>query len=526
VKFLAESRDSGRRLALLAAAMTFAMLAVLAIAARARATETIYWDNYSASPESISFANIDGAGGGELPLAGTELNDPEGMAFDPANGRIYVANSGSSEITWVSIDGSGAGVLDTGLAPVEDPEGIAVDPKTQTVYWANAQTLGSIGYASANGGSGGSLNTAGAMIEDPYKIALDTTNGRVYWVNAGGTEGEVSYAYLNGTGGGNLNLPEIERPESWTAINVDPAAGRLYFLETAGEGYVYWVNLSGVGGGEVDLENSYWEGPYGMAFDPSIGRFYWANYGNGEEREGAFGTATLNPGGGGGITVATAPIDGPQDPVILKNPAGTGVPQVTQQVAALSCSQGSWSSDYPGSYVYGAPTSYGYQWLLNGQAIAGATADSLTATAAGSYTCSVTGKNVSGSASQTSPAVTVTAASLTAALQTKKPHAKAGKAAVVKLRLANGGDLSSTPVNVCAKLTKKAKKGLRAPKCASVGVLGNGGSATATLRVKTRKTAKGIYKLQLVVSGATVPPTKVSVKVTAGKKTHKKKHHG
>ena len=190
--------DIGRRLPVIAGALTLAMFAVLALAARAQATETIYWDNYSASPASIGFANIDGTGGGALNLSGAEIKDPEGMAFDSANGRIYVASPGTGvdgQIIWVSADGSGAGVLDTGGAPVEDPEGIAVDPHTQTVYWANTVTGGgSIGYASANGGSGGSLNTAGATIDEPYKIALDTTNGRVYWVNLEGVEGEVAYA--------------------------------------------------------------------------------------------------------------------------------------------------------------------------------------------------------------------------------------------------------------------------------------------------------------------------------------------
>jgi sugar lactone lactonase YvrE len=521
VKLLTESRGSGRRLALLAGAMTFAMLAVLAIAARARATETIYWDNYKASPQSLSFANIDGAGGGELALAGTEIKNPEGMAFDPANNRLYIASSSNNKIIWVSVAGGGAGVLDTGLAPVEDPEGIAVDPRTQMVYWANDETLGSIGYASANGGSGGALDTTGANVEDPYKIALDTLNNVVYWV-AG--EDEVFFARLDNTGGGSLNVAKGERPNSWSAINVDPVAGRLYFLGASQKEteVVYWLNLSGVGGGEIKLA-PFFKSPFGMAFDPSLGRFYWANYGNSEVRANALGTALLD-GAVAGITPVSAPLNGPQDPVVLKSPTGTGTPVVTQNVAALACSQGIWSQDYPGSYVYGAPVSYGYQWLLNGQPVPGAVSPTLAAAAAGSYTCSVTGTNVSGSASQTSSAVTVTAASFSVSLTTKKAHAKAGKTATVKFKVVNGGDLASAPFKVCATLTKKAKKGLKAPKCASVAALAHGGSAVATLKVGTKPTGLGAYKFTVGVKGTTAAPVSVSVKVTAPKKHHKKKH--
>jgi hypothetical protein len=267
-----------------------------------------------------------------------------------------------------------------------------------------------------------------------------------------------------------------------------------------------------------------------MAFDPASGRFYWANYGNNEEQANAIGTVTLAEVTGG-ITPEAAPVDGPQDPLILKSPTGAGAPQVTQNGTALSCSQGSWSQDYPGSYVYGAPVSYSYQWLQNGQAITGATASIYRATATGSYSCMVTGTNVSGSASQTSGSVGVTVtpkaaapapAKLSLTLVTKKPHAKAGKVSVVKLRVSNGGATASTPTKVCAKLTKKAKKGLVAPKCASVGAVAAGGSAVATLKVKTKPKVKGTYKFTAQMQGVT--PVPVSVKVTAAMKAGKKHH--
>lgn len=119
-------------------------------------------------------------------------------------------------------------------------------------------------------------------------------------------------------------------------------------------------------------------------------------------------------------------------------------------------------------------------------------------------------------ATQTSAAATVTAATLTAKPQTKA-SARAGKAAVVKITFTNTGDLTSKSVKVCAKLTKQAKKGLKAPKCVSVKPLAFGGSAVATLKVKTLKTALGSYKFTTQVKGASVKGLTVKVKVTAAK---------
>jgi DNA-binding beta-propeller fold protein YncE len=522
LKLLVESRDGGRRPLLLAAAITFAVLAVLAIAARAQATETIYWDNYDAN--GLASADITGSGGGEVPLTGVKLNSPEGLAFDPSSGRIYVANFEEDQIAWANIDGSGGGVLTVPGMTVDEPCGVAVDPATRTIYWAN-ESLGSIGWARLDGSAAGVLNTTGATIEEPCRPAIDTANKRLYWFNYG-TEAFASADLAGGGGGADLALSGgAPTPGTSHGLDIDPAAGRLYWLDSSLK-KVLWANVSGVGGGEVDITGSTFNGPYGLAFDPSSARFFWGNYGNGKERTGAIGTAGLTPGGIGGISPVAAPVEGIQDPIVLKSPAGTAAPAVTQNVAALSCSQGSWSPDYPGSFVYGAPTSYSYQWLLNGQAVPGATSSSLTATAAGSYSCAVTGKNLSGSASQTSAATsTVTAATLGVALKSTKAQAKAGKTVSVKFAISNAGDLSSVPIQVCAaKLTKRAKKGLVAPKCAAVAPLGHAGATVATLKVKTKKTAKGTYKFTTQVKGATVKPVTVSVKVIGAKKKHKKRH--
>jgi hypothetical protein len=520
---LVEPLGRARRLILLAAVATLAICAAPAVVARARAAETIYWEN--TEPASLAFAEVDGRDGGALNLSGApELKFPEGQAYDPVNARLYVVDAELGKIIWVNIGRPGAGVLDIGAAPFKSPAGIVIDPGTQIIYWANNETAGSIGWAHLDGSGGGEV-LLGGLVRLPYRISIDTTAQRLYWYS----EQEETFESVD-VGGGLVTRMEITGatpPETPTSIAVDPAAGRLYWLDD-GLKKLLWVNLSGVGGGEVDIAGANFNEPLGLAFDPSIGRFYWGNAGNVGKRLEAIGTATLAPGGGGGISPVTAPVSEPGDPVVVRSPSLVTAPELVRSGSLLSCSQGTWSQDYPGSSVYAAPTRFSYQWTVGGQAIPGATATSLTATAAGAYRCEVTASNRSGSASAGTGIASVTAPDLSMSLPSKKLVGFPGKTVTVRFTLANSGDLSSTPVQVCAaKLSKQASKGLVAPPCVAVAPLAPGGSAVASLLVKIKKGAGGLYKFTAEVKGAEVEPVAVAIKVPSKPhpKHHEKKHH-
>ncbi|HWP32843.1 MAG TPA: hypothetical protein VNL97_03750, partial [Solirubrobacterales bacterium] len=487
---ISESGTFRRIPALLSCVLAVAAAAMLWMASSAGAAELLYWDNYE--EDNVAFANIDGSGGGPLNLAGVTLNDPEGMAFDSVTNRLYVASSNGGpgekgEILFVNLDGTGAGVFSAPGAPVESPEGIAVDPVTRMIYWANGEGAGSIAWARLDGSSGGVLNTTGATFNGPYKIALDPVAGRIYWANYKPAPEVISFANAdNSGGGGDLNLAGATPPEGITALVTDPAGGRIYWLA---ESNVSFASLGGGSGGDVGLTGSVFDNPYGLALDPSIGRLYWANYGHGEERIGAIGFAST-AGGGGAINIATAPVKGPQDPVILKSPSGTGAPEVTRSSksrSSLSCSTGGWAADFAGSFVYQSPRTLAYQWTRNGTAVSGATAATLEAKSAGKYACSVTATNQAGSASQTSAAINVKAAKLK--LTVKKATAKAGGTAKFKVKAVNQGDIKSKNAKVCVKVPKSAKGDLKAPKCKSLGKLKGRGKRSATLKMKVGASA-------------------------------------
>jgi len=248
-----------------------------------------------------------------------------------------------------------------------------------------------------------------------------------------------------------------------------------------------------------------------------LNKIYWPNYDNNAKPVNGLGFASLSGGGGGNIS-PTAPFSGPQDLLVLKSPTGSGAPAITRSStspAALSCSEGSWAADFPGSYVYQAPHSIAYQWTLNGTAIPGANAAAFTATAPGSYGCTVTAANQAGSSSQTSgAAVSVNAAKVKLTVKPKKAKAKAGKTAKFKVQALNQGDLQTGNAKLCVKVPKKAKKALKAPKCKKLGKVGARKKRNAKLNLKVKKGATaGNYKVTLQVKGSAGKTVKATVKV-------------
>jgi DNA-binding beta-propeller fold protein YncE len=511
------------KLRTLFAAGVAALMATLLWALPAQAAETVYWDNYRQNPASIGFSAIDGSGGGLLNTAGATIEDPEGMSYDSATGRIYVASSNSDEIVWVNVDGSGAGTLSTPGASIEDPEGVAIDPATQTIYWVNSEgngeAGGSIAWAKLDGSAGGMLNTSGASLSEPYRLAIDPAGGRVYWTNEGTTPASISYANLdNSGGGGDLDVSGASEPND-DGLAIDSAAGRIYWLNSAAISY---ASVAGGNGGDLDPAGATFDEPYGLALDPSSGILYWANYGVEEGEPNGIGFESTLGTGGGAIT-PTALTDGPQDPVILKGPSGTGAPAATRSADTtnLSCSQGSWGADYAGSFVYQAPQSYGYQWTRDGGSISGANGSTYTATESGSYACSVTATNHNGSATQTSHSVDLAPATLAVSLRKHKARTKAGHAGVFSLVATNTGDFAASGAKLCVKEPKKTRKAVKTPKCRTFGVAAHG-TTTLKLRLKAKNNAGGAYKATFLLRGAFLAtPIKAKLQV----KPKKKKHH-
>ncbi len=366
-------------------------IATAALASPAQGSDRILWGNDNGT--AISFAALDGSGGGTVFDA---AENPAGLAIDSGTGRLYYTNEAGSTIGFVNLGGGGGGTLDTGSATVEAPDGLAIYPALRRIYWANDSIPGSISFANLDGGGGGDLNTSGATVKGPSGVAVDPTSGRLYWANY--NEASISFANLDGSGGGgDLPTPGIE-PSGPAGVAIDPGTRKIYWTETGGPG-IGVANLDGSGGAPLATPGATTTAAWGLALDPSLGEAYWAN------NSGSLAMAALNGSGGGPISTSGAPVEGPAFPILQKAPSGSGAPTISGGSAiksTLSCSQGSWVGDVFEAHAYQAPQAFSYGWSRDGAEVPGATADTIEAATAGSYTCTVTGSNPAGSASQTS----------------------------------------------------------------------------------------------------------------------------
>jgi DNA-binding beta-propeller fold protein YncE len=105
----------------------------------------LYWANYGNN--TISYANLDGSGGGDLSTTGATINGPSGVAIDPATGRIYWTNFDGTTISYAKLDGSGGGELTKTGATVSFASGLAIDAATGKIYWTNYSGANTISFA-------------------------------------------------------------------------------------------------------------------------------------------------------------------------------------------------------------------------------------------------------------------------------------------------------------------------------------------------------------------------------------------
>ena len=375
-----------------------------------RATDRVYWANAGGAVSKISFANLDGSGGGDLDTTGASAACcPQGAAIDAAAGRIYWGNDGAEKISFANLDGSGGGDLATTGATVNNPYSVAIDTTTGRVFWAS-HGVNKISFARVDGTGGADLATTGTTPDGPQGIAVDPVTRKVYWANNAGNS--IAFANLNGGGGGTVNTTgaTVNGP---IGVAVDAAAGRVYWTNSTGNS-IGFARLDGSGGGNLNTSGATVNFPYGVAIDEETGRIYWPSYNGGK-----ISFALLDGTGGADLPTIGAAVSAPNAVGLLRVPAGAALPAITGGAApgsALQCSEGTWATDVVGAFLFRTPRRFSYRWTRDGTDLPGATGASITASAFGQYRCLVTAENQAGSASQTSaplPTPAITAFALT-----------------------------------------------------------------------------------------------------------------
>ena len=383
-------RGLGRRRVYVCSVVVGCLMAVAWLAPAALASDSIYWSSYRAGG-GIRIGGLDGTGARDLV---TPESSPEGIAMDPAAGKIYWADTTSGAIRVANLDGSGVQNLYTGESQAS---GVAIDPAAGKIYWSDAITrTGAIRVGNLDGS--GTARDLFSNESYPVGVTIDPATGKIYWGSY--DTFKVRVGNLDGTGAHDLFTGE-NYP---TGIVVDDAAGKIYWTnEFAGQ--IRVGNLDGTGATNLFPAHG---GIGGLALDPGTGKLYW----------GDFSDQTIEVGNADGTGTPQALFGTEPNAwfvALLRAPAATGAPQVTGSGTPgtpLSCTAGSWAGDVPNMLLYRAPATFAYQWYLNGSIIPGATATTYTPTTTGRYTCRVTATNQSGSTSQTStnaPAIASTA---------------------------------------------------------------------------------------------------------------------
>jgi sugar lactone lactonase YvrE len=406
-----------RRLTLaIAAASVFVMLALTPMAS---AADRIYWSNFFGGSNdlgSISWANLDGSGGGNLNTSGAPMDGPMGIAINSAAGRLYWTNFGNDQdgsgaggngtaISYANLDGSGGGQIPVS-APIHGPHGLAFDPATNKLYWPNVTTTPqSIAFSNLDGTNPGVLNTTGATVNGPRSLSLDVDKGRIYWANHDANV--ISYARLDGSGGADLAVPgmTLDEPEG---LALDPVAGRMYFGNFAepsdpNPAKISYFQIDGSGGNILNTSPIAPVEPHGVALDRSAGRLYWSDYD-------AFKIQSASTAGGsaGDLSTGAAEVDTPDMPVLQKAPVASqgSIQGAPKPGSKLNCPV-KWSPDQLYALLYQAPTSQSFQWLKNGHPIAGETSDTYKAHSVAEYSCLASAQNAAGSTQKSSDAIGV-----------------------------------------------------------------------------------------------------------------------
>ncbi len=362
----------GCALALLACATAW-------LAPAAFASDSIYWSSYT-NAGAVRVGDLGGSAA--MDLFGGETN-PQGVAIDPAAGKIYWADLGGT-IRVANLDGTGARDLYTGESK---PSGVAIDPAAGLIYWADAVSrTGAIRVGSLDGST--PARTLFANESYPVGLVIDPAAGTIYWGSY--DTFKIRVGNLNGTGARDLFTTVEYYP---TGLVIDTTAGKLYWTnEFAGN--VRVGNLDGTGATSLYAGQGQIGG---LALDPAAGKIYWGDWANGTVRVGSVtGAPPQNI-----YTGETSP----WNVALLRAPLGTSVPQVSGAGVigqTLSCTPGNWAADYLSGFLYRAPQSFSYQWTVGGVPIAGATSNSVLVRSPGEYRCDVTATNAAGSTTQTS----------------------------------------------------------------------------------------------------------------------------
>lgn len=226
------------------------------------------------------------------------LNGPDSvrdLAIDSEAGWIYYTFSGSGAndedtVRRIRVDGTSPETLATyGLGELT-PDGIALDPANDAVYWLAANGCSpcpSCGDCSeiVQAGLTGANPTAVHTITgtaNPSNIAIDPTASQAYWTDNQYAP-DIRRVDTDGTDQTTVYERPVGESNGVDDVEVDVAAGLIYWLEDEGIGDAVEINRANLDGSDVQtlltVGGSRASTPRGLALDPQAGKLYWTESG-------------------------------------------------------------------------------------------------------------------------------------------------------------------------------------------------------------------------------------------------------
>ena len=242
------------------------------------ANGNLYVPNHEDNTVSVISGQTDTVVGSPISVG----NAPWGIAFDSANGDLYVTNENDNTVSVIS--GKTNTVIGNPIPVRDAPLGIAFDSANGDLYVAtyadnsvsviSGKTNTVIGNPIPVVGSGGLVGSA------PFGVAFDSDNGNLYVANYGDNTVSVISGQTN-TVVGSITSVGNGHPYS---ITFDSANGNLYVPNYAGYNNDSVGNTVSVISGKTNtvIGNpiSVGQAPFGVAFDSANGNLYVTNAGD------------------------------------------------------------------------------------------------------------------------------------------------------------------------------------------------------------------------------------------------------
>lgn len=179
-------------------------------------TRKIYWTDGS----GIHCAEADGTN--RKTLLSVQIGNPQEIALDTVNGKIYWTDRGTRRIKRANLDGADIEeILTTG----DYPKGVAIDTVEGKIYWIEAGWPRQIQRANLDGTG---IEAVPAAVGRPRRIAVDAKNQQVFWTEAG--QIKIQRISFDGTGlqsifvaergqGGSLPMAITAEKLYWSVYN-------------------------------------------------------------------------------------------------------------------------------------------------------------------------------------------------------------------------------------------------------------------------------------------------------------------